>query len=269
MKKTKIGIVGCGGIGTGVACFVDKNLKDKVFIYAICDVDSEKACVLKKKLKAHPKVLGLDDLIKSADLIVEVASKEAAKLTLAKAIKYKKDVMILSVGALIENKALIKKADACGINIYIPSGAICGVDGLGALSVANIKDISLITSKPPKGLIGADYLKNKKIDLNNLKKEKVVFNGSVNEAIKHFPKNINVAAILLLVSNFSKVNVCIKADPKIKRNTHRIEINAKEAKICVEVANVPSSVNPKTSTLAILSAQYMLKKIFSSLKIGN
>ncbi|MFA5338375.1 MAG: aspartate dehydrogenase domain-containing protein [Candidatus Omnitrophota bacterium] len=50
---------------------------------------------------------------------------------------------------------------------------------------------------------------------------------------------------------------------------HRIEVDTEEAKVSISVENVPSKTNPKTSTLAILSTQYLLKKIFSSFKIGS
>jgi len=91
----------------------------------------------------------------------------------------------------------------------------------------------------------------------------------VSEAVKYFPKNINVAATLLLASSFKDVEVCIKADPRLKRNVHQILAEAKEAKVDIRVQNVPSESNPKTSALAILSTQYLLKKIFSSFKIGS
>jgi len=74
---------------------------------------------------------------------------------------------------------------------------------------------------------------------------------------------------LLFSSGFCDVEVCIKADPKVKRNTHRIEIDAKEARLSINIENVPSKRNPKTSTLTILSTQDLLKRIFSSFKIGS
>jgi aspartate dehydrogenase len=55
----------------------------------------------------------------------------------------------------------------------------------------------------------------------------------------------------------------------VKRNTHRIEIDTGEARISINIENVPSKTNPKTSALAIHSTQYLLKKIFSSFKIGS
>jgi len=267
--KVKIGLVGCGAIGEGVATFIDKELRDKAVLWAIADKDSEKAEFLTEKLSVVPKISNINKLVKSVDLVIEAASVEAAGAVLKEAIKFGKDVVILSVGAFINDKTIIKKGEKRGINIYVPSGAICGVDALGALSLGEIKKISLTTSKPPRGLLGVDYLKRKNINLNNLKTAKTVFKGGVSEAIKYFPQNINVAAILLLASSFKGVEVVIKADPVVKRNIHRIEINTEEAKISISVENVPSKANPKTSTLAILSTQCLLKKIFSSFKIGS
>jgi aspartate dehydrogenase len=177
--------------------------------------------------------------------------------------------VILSVGAFIEDFSIIEKARKSGINIYVPSGAICGVDGLGALSLGEINKVTLTTSKPPKGFLGAPYLKKHKIHLTHLKEEKVIFEGGVKQAIKYFPQNINVAATLLLASGAKEVRVCIKADPRIERNIHRIEIDTQEARVSISIENMPSKLNPKTSALAVLSTQYLLKKIFSSFKIGS
>jgi len=269
MKKIKIGIIGCGAIGGEVALYIDKELKDSAFVYALTDIDEEKALKLQEKMSRAPKICDMDNLIKSADLVVETANVSAAKSILKKVLAWKKDVIVLSVGALIDSSFIISEARKKGINIYVPSGAICGADGLGALSKGTIEKVTLTTSKPPKGLIGADYLKKKKIDLTNLKKEKIIFEGGVKEAVKYFSKNINVAATLVLASSFKNVTVRIKADPRLKRNVHCIEVEAKEAKISVKVENVPSKANPKTSALAILSTQRLLDKIFSPLKVGS
>jgi aspartate dehydrogenase len=277
MAKLKLGIVGCGAIAKGVSSFIEKELNTKIKITAVCDKNDAAAAAFRRNLRSKPLICDLPTLVQKVDLVVEAASVDAAKSVLAKAISLGKDVVVLSVGALVEDSSLLERADKKGVNIYVPSGAICGVDGIGALSLANIKKISLITSKPPVGLAGVEYLKKKRINLRKLRKAKVVFKGRVSEAIKFFPKNINVAATLLLAASYAtdsrrsinKVEVCIKADPGLKRNVHRIEIYAKEARVSIEVENVPSEINPKTSTLAILSTQYLLKKIFSSFKIGG
>jgi len=268
-KRVKIGIVGCGSIGGEVARYIDKKLSSSAIVYALADEDIKAAIKLQKKISLGPKVLDTVTLVKEVDLVIETASAVAANFILKQAINYRKDLMILSVGALINKTSLLKEAAKKGIKIYIPSGAIAGIDGIGALSMGKIKKISLTTSKPPQGLVGADYLKKKRINLVNLKKEKVVFKGSVSEAIKHFPKNINVAVAISLASAFKKVEVCIKADPKLKRNIHNIVVDSEEAKLRISVENMPSRTNPKTSALTILSTQQLLKKIFSPFKIGS
>ena len=268
-KIVKIGIVGCGAIGRGVASYIDKKLKPSAVVYALADKDIQAAKKLQKNLRSSPKIYDTISLIKKVDLVIETASGAAASFLLRKVITYRKDLIILSVGALIDKASLLKEAVKRRINIYVSSGAISGVDGLGALSMGNIKKVSLTTSKPPRGLIDVDYLKKKRIDLTNLKKERVVFKGSVKDAIRHFPKNINVAVAISLASAFKKVKVCIKADPKLKRNVHHIVVDSEEAKLSIKVENIPSKTNPKTSALAILSTQQLLKKIFFPFKIGS
>jgi aspartate dehydrogenase len=277
-KKVKIGIVGCGAIGEGVAKFLDREFNGQVIIWALADNNINKAAVLRKKIRQSPKILDVDSLLKGVDLIIEAASQDCAEYLLKKAVALKKDIIILSVGALIKNESLLKQAEKKKVRIYVPSGAICGIDGLGALSLGKIEKICLITSKNPVGFLGVEYLKREGIDLLNIKKEKVIFEGGVKEAIKYFPKNINVAATLLLASATfregislkpGKIKVYIKVNPALKRNVHRIEITAKEANVSINIENVPLEANPKTSTLAVLSTQYLLRKIFSSFKIGS
>ncbi len=252
-----------------MALFIDRELGDKAYVHALSDKEEFKASGLRQKLRSCPKVCATKALIPAVNLVIEAAGAAAVAGILKGAIKEKKDVIILSVGALINNRPLIKKAARKGVTIRVPSGAICGVDGLGALSTGTIRKVSLITSKPPRGLRGNDYFKKRRIPLDNLKKERIVFRGGVKQAIKYFPKNINVAATLLLASLSRNIKIYIKADPKLKRNVHRIEVEAREAKVSMNIENVPSDLNPKTSALAILSTQYLLKKLFSPFKIGS
>ncbi|MFO8052695.1 MAG: aspartate dehydrogenase domain-containing protein [Candidatus Omnitrophota bacterium] len=265
----KIGIVGCGAIGEGLALFINKNLSGQATLTTLADKRKTAATSLNKKLPKKAKIKTIKNLVKEVDLVIETASQAAACQVIKQTLNYKKDVIILSVGALIKNLEILKKTQAKNINLYIPSGAISGVDGLAALAKGNIKKLTITTSKPPAGLAGANYLKNKKINIKKIDKPTIIFSGDVAEATKYFPKNINVAATLLLASKFDKVKVVIKLNPKIKRNIHKIEAMADEAKIKIEVENVSSKINPKTSALTILSTQTLLEKIFSPVKIGT
>ncbi|MBD3264061.1 MAG: DUF108 domain-containing protein [Candidatus Omnitrophica bacterium] len=271
MKKTrkKIGIVGCGAVGSGVALYIRKYLSSYAKVHSLSDLNEAAALRLRKEVSGRPSILEMEEMFKACDILIEAASVDAAKSILRKALFYKKDLIIVSVGALIEDFSLLENAIKKKVNIYIPSGAICGADGIGALSMGNIKKISLITSKPPRSLAGADYIQRRNIGIKGLKKERLIFKGKVSEAIKYFPRNINVAATLLLVSAFRNIEVCIKTNPELKRNTHRIIVKAQEANLNIEVENIPSKTNPKTSFLTILSVQHLLNKIFFPFKVGS
>ena len=66
-----------------------------------------------------------------------------------------------------------------------------------------------------------------------------------------------------------KTKVKIIADPNITKNEHKIEVKGEFGEMEVVVRNVPSSINPKTSYLAALSAVATLRKMVSPVKIGT
>ena len=270
MAKLKIGIIGCGAMGSEIARACQGMLSSSMELAAICDIDEEKARKLSGSLKPGAKVLKLDELIEGADLVVEAASAAVSGSVLEKCIKAERDCLIMSVGGLIAKADLLKEADASGVRVYIPSGALCGIDGLKSASGGRVESVTLTTRKPPKGLEGAPYLKEKKIDLSGVKKETVVFEGTAVEAVKGFPANVNVSAVLSLAGiGAEKTRVRIVTSPEYTRNTHEVEITGDFGRIMTRTENVPSPGNPKTSSLAIYSAIATLEGIAKSVRIGT
>ncbi len=270
-KKLKIGIAGCGAIGRGVGFFIDAELTQLTKITSLYDKTIENSLFIKEKVKnSMPEIASdLETLVKKSDLVIESASWHIINPLLKQVIKYKKDIVVLSIGGLLQNKRLLEEARKKRINVYLPSGAICGVDGVLASSCEKIRKCILTTAKPPEGLKNIEYLQNKRIQLDKIKKETVVFEGTPQQAFKFFPKNINVASTLVLASAFRDLKVIIKINPKLKRNTHQIFLDSNIGKITISIENIPSRENPKTSTLAIASAKALLKKILSPVKIGT
>lgn len=270
MDKLKVGIIGCGAIGTEIAKACQNRLKDKVILTGICDIDEKKAGLLNGILAEKVSVLNLKDLITKSSLVVEAASGSMSADVLKKCIDAGRDCMIMSVGGLLGREELLKQAEEKSIKIYIPSGAICGIDGLKSASVGKIDSVTLTTRKPPKGLVGAPYLKDKNIDVMNLKEEKVIFEGSAAEAVKGFPQNVNVSAVLSLAGiGAKKTRVKIVTSPLYTSNVHEIEIAGEFGRIMTRCENLPSKANPKTSALAIFSAIATLETIASSVRIGT
>jgi len=269
-KKLRVGIVGCGTIGSILAKACKSDLKNRVKLSGLCDIDESRAAALKKKLRLDAPIVSLEKLIKRSDLVVEAASGKIASFVAKKAISAGKDVMAMSVGGLLGNNKLFGIAEKKGCKIYLPSGAICGLDGVKSAASGNIRSASITTRKPPKGLMGAPYIKKKRINLNAIKSDKVIFQGSANEAIKAFPKNINVSAALSTAGiGAKKTQVKIIVSPGCKSNIHEIRLNGDFGTIYTRCENVPSKENPKTSALAALSAVATLKGITTGLKVGT
>ncbi len=262
----KVGIIGCGAIGVEIAKAI-MDIPDLKLV-SLCDVERDKAERLSLLFQDRPAIDSLSELISKVDLVIESASQEVAKIAFPLAIEKGKDVMIMSVGGLLGREDLLTLAEKRGIKVYLPSGAVAGIDGLKAASCVNIESVTLTTRKPPLALKAAPYLKD--MDLSEIKEERVVFSGTAEEAIKGFPANINVAAILSLAGiGVQKTKVKIVADPKIDKNIHEIEIIGTSGRIFIRCENLPSPTNPKTSYLASLSAIALLKQIASSVKIGT
>jgi len=270
MRKIKVGIIGCGTIGSEIARACQTRLKNSIDLVGICDLIEERAQLLQNSLKDKPPILKLDDLVKRSGLIVEAAGANISADILKKAINGKKDVLIMSVGGLLGNESLLENARNSGVRVYLPSGALCGIDGLKSASVGRIDSVTLTTRKPPKGLAGAPYIVKNNIDLSSIKEETIIFEGTASDAVKGFPQNVNVAAILSLAGlGAANTRVRIVTSPEITKNIHEVEIKGESGNITTRTENLPSKVNPKTSQLAVFSAIATLKGIVKSVRIGT
>ncbi len=264
----KLGLIGCGAIGSCIARAIP-NIPG-ISLSFISEIDREKADKIALLYLPKPEVVEIPKLVKKSNLIVEASSTKVVKEILLLAIKEKRDLMIMSVGGLIGEEDLLLKAEKKGLKIYIPSGAIAGIDGLKAAKLGNIERVLLKTRKPPASLKGAPYILENKIDLSNILKEQIIFKGTALDAIKGFPANVNVSATLSLAGiGPHKTSVEIIADPNIDKNIHEILISGDFGRFFIKCENLPSFENPKTSRLASLSCIAMLKSIITPLKIGT
>jgi aspartate dehydrogenase len=258
-----IGLLGCGNISKGIIKAINEE-KIHFRVISLFDIDLEKAKQLARKIEPKPKITtDFDDFLRDVDLVVEVASQGAVRKYSEKILSLGKNLIIMSVGALVDEKFLEKiryLAKENNARIYFPSGAILGIDGLKAARIGKMKEVILLTRKSPESL-----------GMNNIDEEKIIFDGFVKEAVEKFPKNINVAATISLSGiGIKKTKVKIIADPKVKKNIHEIHAIGEFGEFLIKVRNVPSIENPRTSYLAVLSVIATLKKIEEDeLQIGT
>ncbi|ADP76847.1 Aspartate dehydrogenase [Methanothermus fervidus DSM 2088] len=254
----RCGIIGCGAIANTIVNLVLKQDIKKIKLKYFYDRNFRKAKKL-ANLTNGTAVKKVEEMFNGVDLIIESASQEAVKEIVPNIISRGIDVLIMSVGALLDEKVrrrLIKESRESGANIYIPSGAIIGLDGVKAASLGKIKEIKLITRKSPTSL-GV-----------KTKKKEVVFKGKSSEAVKKFPVNINVAAALSLASGID-ADVKIIADPEVEHNIHEVHVKGDFGEFKSITKNTVCELNPKTSVLAAYSAVTLLKILSDNIRVGT
>ena len=267
-KKT-VAVAGLGAIGMRVARALDAGI-DGLSLSAVSTRDIQSGKDRVSQFYKPPKVIPLDSLAKYADIIVECTPAAVFDDIAGPAVDAGRIFIPCSCGQLIERQELIDHAKLTGARIIVPTGALVGFDAVRAAAEGRISDIRIITRKPPKGIMGAPYIAQNKIDLTNVKKPLRVFEGSVREAAAGFPANLNVAAALSMAgSGPDKTRVELWADPTKKRNEHLIVVDSDATRFEIKIQGVPSPENPATGLLTPLSVIATLKGLVSSFHVGS
>jgi aspartate dehydrogenase len=265
----RVAIGGFGAIGKVVARRLDRGI-DGLTLTAVAAREVPRAEAAMAGFVRKVTVVPLAQLWEHADIVVECAPAAVLRDLAEPALGRGRTLMVLSCGALLDNLDLVDLARRQGGRILVPTGALLGLDAVVAAAEGGISSVHMITTKPPRGLLGAPYLEVNRIDIGGLAEPKRVFIGSAHEAARGFPANVNVAAALALAGiGPDRTTVEIWADPTVTRNTHRIEVEAAAARLSMQIENVPSAENPRTGRLTPLSVIAALRKLSSPLAIGT
>lgn len=260
-KKIRIGVIGCGNIGRGLVKAIENGVIG-CDVGGVLDRTKERGKLFSKEFNIDvPVAKDIEDLIQKSDIVVEAASQEAVREYGERILESGRSIMIMSVGAFSDSRlfqSMVGLAEKNRVKIYIPSGGIVGLDGVGAAKIDGIESIRLETIKHPSRF-GLDD-----------KKRRVLYDGPAMEGVKKFPRNINVAAALGLAGiGLDKTELRIISDPNVRENIHRVWVKGRFGEFTAETRNAPSPDNPRTSYLAVLSAIAALGEIVSSIRIGT
>jgi len=226
MKK-RIGLIGFGVIGNYLFHRIgEERLMEVVFVY---EVNRGKIECLNSSLLLN----SIDDLgNRSVHLVVEAALPEVVKEVGPRIVK-KANLLVLSLTSLADETfrhEMERIAKSSGKRIYIPHGAIIGLDGIHDGRMV-IDKVEITTIKSPKNL--------------GLKEDRMtgpvaVYEGPTKGACEQFPRNVNVHASLALTGlGFEKTRSKIIADPSAKSMTHVIEVTGKGLRWKIEVESLP------------------------------
>ncbi|MCK5374634.1 MAG: DUF108 domain-containing protein [Alphaproteobacteria bacterium] len=256
-----IGIAGLGAIGSAV-------------MHALTSEDGinemQLECISDPYTQNHFDVdnVSFEELAERCDLIIECLPADVVP-DLAKIVfKAGKDILFISSAALLIDPQILKNLHRSESRAYLPSGALCGLDGVVGMREMGITSSTITSTKPPKGFAGAPYVIENDIGLDAITEKTQIFEGDAYDAAKGFPANVNVAATLSLAGiPAHQTRVEIWADPKAKGNTHEITVKSNYSTLVSRIENLPDPANIKSSSLAAQSIVATLRNMGSKLAI--
>ena len=263
-----IGIVGCGAIGRALL----RAGNTGELGVAVAGVTSRSAGPAREflgTLDSPPPYLGLDELVERSSLLIETAGGHVVPSLADAAFGAGKDLMVISIGALLEHPEVIELARARGCRLYAPSGAIAGLDGIKSACQGHVDRVEMVSRKPIAALEGAPHLVENEILVAGLTEAEEVFYGTARDACRGFPSNLNVSAAVSLAGiGPDRTMVRIIADPGLSRNCHDITVEGEFGLLRVHIENIPSE-NPKTGRLTALSIIRSVRDVADPVRIGT
>ena len=263
-----IGIVGCGAIGRSLLRAADSGQLN-VAVAGVTSRSEDRAHEFLGTLNSPPPYLDRRELIARSDLLVETAGGHVVPELARETFAAGKDLMVISIGALLENPGIIDTARETNCRLLAPSGAIAGLDGIKSACAGQVDHVTMVSRKPPNGLEGAPHLVENGISLEGLEEEMEVFSGTAREAVKGFPANLNVSAAVSLAGlGPDKTQVKMVAVPGLERNCHDIEVVGEFGVLRIHIENIPSE-NPRTGRLTVLSIIRSVQDAVDPFRIGT
>ncbi|MCP5025668.1 MAG: DUF108 domain-containing protein [Actinomycetia bacterium] len=241
--ERRVGVLGHGSIGSVVArCLAAGEVPGA----ALAGVGVR---------PGHQSAVGptctVDELIERSDLIVEAAGQTALAEHGTRILEAGCDLLAVSTGALADPEVHTRFAAAGPGRLHICSGAIGGVDMVGAVrALGEIHAVQITTTKQPGSLVQPTMTSDEVDNLVAATEPVVLFDGASRELVKLFPSSTNVAATLALaVGSWDLVRGTVRADPAAELTTHVVEVEAEAGRYRFEMGHHPSAQNPRSSAV--------------------
>ena len=217
----RIGFLGYGKIGKAVAAHAIEQENVVTFVQ---DPFVAEAGEIPVVAEADEKLLA------NTDLVVECAMASVLKENFDAIIEHC-DILCFSLTAFADDAFWTHACDECqrtGHTVFIPHGAILGLDGIRD-GRQIIHEVSIVTTKSPKSLGLGDA---------GITEPTVVFEGCTRDACAAFPRNVNVhAAVALAGIGFSATQSKIVADPSVSTNAHVITVKGEGIDFTINVSS--------------------------------
>lgn len=192
----------------------------------------------------------IEQLLECSDLIVEAAGQEALRELGPAVLGAGTDLLVLSVGALIDERVLGRLQDSGAGRLLLSTGAIGGLDVLRAATrCGGLEKVELESTKLAAALEQPWMSGELLAGMREASTDFEVFDGTARDAARRFPQTANVAATLALATTgLDATRVRILASPS-GGTTHVIRARGPSGSYELTINNRPSPANAKTSWL--------------------
>ena len=210
--------------------------------------------VAQARNKAAGKFPIVDDLSAllalGPDVVIECAGHGALRQFGQRIVGNGTDLMCSSVGALADSRfaSALSGAVRSGARIWIPSGAVAGMDGLLAARTAGLRHVTYISVKPPAAWDGTAAESRLRGAARECRTE--FFHGTAREAATQYPQNANVGATVAFAGvGLDQMVVKLVSDPAVIGPLGIIEAEGDFGAFRFEILAYASPANPKTSLI--------------------
>jgi aspartate dehydrogenase len=247
----RFGIIGFGAIAEEIVRCLDELAELSTLLAVL--VRPQRLAEAKRKAAGRfavvESIAGLLEL--EPDIVAECAGHGAMRQYGATVLEHGTDLLCSSVGILADRgfAAEIARAAKPPAQLWIPSGAVAGIDGLLAARTAGLRRVTYTSVKPP-------------VAWNRTRGERTMFfEGSAREAAIQYPQNVNVGATVALAGlGLDRTRVKLVSDPDASGPLGIVEAEGDFGMFRFEILAYASPRNPKTSLLTAHSVIMALRE---------
>jgi aspartate dehydrogenase len=183
-------------------------------------------------------------------IVAECAGHGAMRQFATRVLAQGTHLLCSSVGVLADRDFAAQVAAAAkqGAQLWIPSGAVAGIDGLLAARTAGLRHVTYTSVKPPLAWDGTPA--QSKLVGPARRERRTFFEGSAREAALQYPQNVNVGATVAFAGlGLDRTLVKLVSDPGASGPLGIVEADGDFGSFRFEILAYASPRNPKTSLL--------------------
>jgi aspartate dehydrogenase len=237
-RGVRVGLIGLGAIGRQVAEGVGSGAAGP---------DVELTAVLTRRSANLQSFLA-----SGPDVVVEAASAEAVVAYAEPILASGASLVVASSAALLDPALRARLEEVCCRNrahVYVPAGALIGLDALSAAAVGGLSAVSLRVAEPRSACDVA----------------RAVFEGSAFEAAQKFPGRLNIAASVIMATGADASVTLVECPPDHRRE---ITLSARGAFGEFTASMWPEIRADRLSHIVALSLLATLRRLGGRLLIG-